>query len=57
MAKRVTDIVVETLQAVGVKHCWGVPGDTVNFVTDSIRRSDQCRARRSCGRHVGTRGR
>ena len=27
MAKRVADIVVETLQAAGVKHCWGVPGD------------------------------
>ena len=40
MAKRVADIVVETLQAAGVKHCWGVPGDTLNFVTDAIRRSD-----------------
>jgi hypothetical protein len=29
MAKRVADIVVETLQAAGVKHCWGVPGDTL----------------------------
>jgi thiamine pyrophosphate-dependent acetolactate synthase large subunit-like protein len=40
MAKRVADIVVETLQAAGVKHRWGVPGDTLNFVTDAIRRSD-----------------
>jgi pyruvate dehydrogenase (quinone) len=40
VAKRVADIVVETLQAAGVKHCWGVPGDTLNFVTDAIRRSD-----------------
>jgi pyruvate dehydrogenase (quinone) len=40
MAKRVADVVVETLQAAGVKHCWGVPGDTLNFVTDAIRRSD-----------------
>jgi pyruvate dehydrogenase (quinone) len=40
IAKRVADIVVETLQAAGVKHCWGVPGDTLNFVTDAIRRSD-----------------
>jgi len=38
--KRVADIVVETLQAAGVKHCWGVPGDTLNFVTDAIRRSE-----------------
>jgi len=40
MAKRVADVVVETLQAAGVKHCWGVPGDTLNFVTDAIRRSN-----------------
>jgi len=38
--KKVADIVVETLQAAGVKHCWGVPGDTLNHVTDAIRRSD-----------------
>src|SRR4029077_8198169 len=24
----------------GVKRCWGVPGDTLNFVTDAIRRSE-----------------
>jgi pyruvate dehydrogenase (quinone) len=40
MAKRVADVAVETLQAAGVKHCGGVPGDTLNFVTDAIRRSD-----------------
>jgi pyruvate dehydrogenase (quinone) len=40
MPKRVADVVVETLQAAGVKRCWGVPGDTLNFVTDAIRRSD-----------------
>jgi pyruvate dehydrogenase (quinone) len=40
MAKRVADVIVETLQAAGVKHVWGVPGDTLNFVTDAIRRSD-----------------
>src|SRR5216684_8587224 len=38
--KRVADVIVETLQAAGVKHCWGVPGETLNFVTDAIRRSD-----------------
>ena len=37
--KKVADIIVETLQAAGVKHCWGVPGDTLNYVTDAIRRS------------------
>jgi pyruvate dehydrogenase (quinone) len=40
MAKTVADVVVETLQAAGVKHCWGIPGDTLNFVTDAIRRSE-----------------
>lgn len=40
MAHRtVAEVVVETLQAAGVKHCWGVPGDTLNYVTDAIRRS------------------
>jgi pyruvate dehydrogenase (quinone) len=37
--KTVAEIVVETLQMAGVKHCWGVPGDTLNYVTDAIRRS------------------
>jgi pyruvate dehydrogenase (quinone) len=36
---RVADVIVETLQSAGVKHCWGVPGDTLNYVTDAIRRS------------------
>src|SRR5580704_8847854 len=39
MTKRVADVVIETLQAAGVKRSWGVPGDTLNFVTDAIRRS------------------
>jgi pyruvate dehydrogenase (quinone) len=39
MTKNVADVVVETLQAAGVKHCWGVPGDTLNYITDAIRRS------------------
>ncbi|HEY4075473.1 MAG TPA: thiamine pyrophosphate-dependent enzyme [Rhizomicrobium sp.] len=37
--KRVADVIVETLQDAGVRHCWGVPGDTLNYVTDAIRRS------------------
>lgn len=37
--KTVADVIVETLQMAGVKHCWGVPGDTLNYVTDAIRRS------------------
>jgi pyruvate dehydrogenase (quinone) len=41
MAKRkVADIIIDTLQAAGVKRCYGVVGDTLNHVTDAIRRSD-----------------
>ena len=39
MSKKVADVIVETLEQAGVKHCWGVPGDTLNYVTDAIRRS------------------
>jgi pyruvate dehydrogenase (quinone) len=38
--KAVAEVVVETLQSAGVRHCWGVPGDTLNYVTDAIRRSE-----------------
>lgn len=38
--RKVADIIVETLQSAGVKHCYGVVGDTLNHVTDAIRRSD-----------------
>lgn len=38
--KKVAEIIVETLQSAGVKHCWGVPGDTLNHVTDAIRQSE-----------------
>jgi pyruvate dehydrogenase (quinone) len=41
MAKRkVADIIIDALQAAGVKRCYGVVGDTLNHVTDAIRRSD-----------------
>lgn len=39
MSQTVAEVIVETLQAAGVRHCWGVPGDTLNYVTDAIRRS------------------
>lgn len=39
MAKRVAEIVVETLEAAVVKHCYGIVGDTLNHVTDAIHRS------------------
>jgi thiamine pyrophosphate-dependent acetolactate synthase large subunit-like protein len=32
MVKLVADIIVETLQNAGVKHCYGVVGDTLNLI-------------------------
>ena len=39
MSKKVADIIVETLQSAGVKHCYGVVGDTLNRVAHSISES------------------
>ena len=39
MSQTVAEVIVETLQVAGVKHCWDVPSDTPNYVTDAIRRS------------------
>jgi len=35
----VAQIIVETLEAAGVRRCYGIPGDTLNHVTDAIRTS------------------
>ena len=37
MAKRVAEVIVESLIAAGVKRVYGVPGDSLNGITDSIR--------------------
>ncbi|MDO1529408.1 thiamine pyrophosphate-binding protein [Fulvimonas sp. R45] len=37
--KKVADIIVETLRDAGVKRCYGIAGDTLNHITDAIRRS------------------
>jgi pyruvate dehydrogenase (quinone) len=37
--KKVADIIVDVLERAGVKRCYGVVGDTLNHVTDAIRRS------------------
>jgi len=37
---KVADIIVDTLQKAGVQRCYGVVGDTLNHVTDAIRRSE-----------------
>lgn len=38
-SKKVGDIIVETLENAGVKHCFGIVGDTLNYITDAIYRS------------------
>jgi pyruvate dehydrogenase (quinone) len=38
--KKVADIIIDVLQNAGVKHCYGLVGDTLNHVTDAIRRSE-----------------
>jgi pyruvate dehydrogenase (quinone) len=35
MSKKVADIIVETLQTAGVRHCYGVVGDTLNRIAQS----------------------
>jgi pyruvate dehydrogenase (quinone) len=39
MSRTVADVIVETLERAGARRCYGVPGDTLNYVTDAIRRS------------------
>lgn len=36
----VAQVIIETLQSAGVRRCYGVPGDTLNHITDAIRTSD-----------------
>jgi len=40
MSRTVADVMVEVLSEAGAKRCYGVAGDTLNYFTDSIRRSD-----------------
>src|ERR1700737_1149490 len=40
MSKLVADLLVETLQAAGVKTCYGVVGDTMNRIAYAIDRSE-----------------
>src|SRR6266404_9373632 len=39
MTRRVADLLVETLQAAGVKTCYGIVGDTLNRIAHAIDRS------------------
>jgi len=40
MGKLVADIIVETLQNAGVRHCYGVVGDTLNLIARSLEKSE-----------------
>src|SRR5947208_11580331 len=40
MSKRVADLVIETLQAAGVRTCYGIVGDTLNRIAHAIDRSE-----------------
>src|SRR3979411_2833891 len=40
MRKRVADLVVDTLQAAGVRNCYGIVGDTLNRIAHAIDRSE-----------------
>src|SRR5580700_8489712 len=40
MSKRVADVLIETLQAAGVKRCYGIVGDTLNQIARAINVSD-----------------
>src|ERR1700678_1374295 len=39
MSKKVGEVIVETLVAAGVKHCYGVVGDTLNTIATSMSQS------------------
>src|SRR5271169_2625840 len=40
MSNRVADLLVETLQAAGVKTCYGIVGDTLNRIAHAIQESE-----------------
>jgi thiamine pyrophosphate-dependent acetolactate synthase large subunit-like protein len=40
MSKRVADVLIETLQAAGVKRCCGIVGDTLNRIAYAIHESE-----------------
>jgi pyruvate dehydrogenase (quinone) len=41
LAKKVADVIIESLIAAGVKRVYGISGDSLNGITDSIREHDK----------------
>jgi hypothetical protein len=46
MAQTVADQIIETLAAAGVKRIYGIVGDSLNGLTDAIRRHGAIESRR-----------
>ncbi len=40
MSKKVAQVIVETLHAAGVRHCYGIVGDTLNTFASILKRND-----------------
>src|ERR1700689_2080388 len=40
MSKLVADVIIQTIQAAGVKRCYGIVGDTLNRIANAIDHSD-----------------
>ena len=40
MSKKVAQVIVETLESAGVKHCYGIVGDTLNTFATQLARSE-----------------
>ena len=40
MSKKVAEVIIDTLEAAGVKRCYGIVGDTLNHIATAISQSD-----------------
>ncbi|HEY1927915.1 MAG TPA: thiamine pyrophosphate-binding protein, partial [Caulobacteraceae bacterium] len=40
MSQKVARVIVDTLQAAGVRNCYGIVGDTLNLIAECIHKSD-----------------
>lgn len=43
MSQTVAELMVDILHSAGARHCWGIPGDTLNHFTDALRRQGKIR--------------
>lgn len=40
MSQSVAEVVIDTLSNAGARRCWGIVGDTINHLSDAVRRSE-----------------